>query len=430
MIVECGHCGAPLDVREGREYTRCTYCKKTSERRRLRTIEAQTPPGWRPPAVWRPPPHVPANSDVTLKYAAAATVSWVIFVFIMLAVVGGIAAYAAVGASRKRVNPFSPSAAARLSPEVLAKITLKETPEKLQKLSGVAMDAHQSMRIPINHPHWEAVTFRWDPDHLDHVKDFYLNANDSPSVEPRKTLKSLLGSRWEKDGFQWEGCGLNMSDKGDHLSAHVTIDQHGKETAENPRWRLQTETMWKLARFAALGVGDAPTKAELRDHLGRGYALGEVLKLDLEADIDQADAATKKVYPGAVRNLFIDLNYVVAIDHPWYSQIEISWNNKKGAKVKELELRPPVGTSNKWPSQKAVDDCMLAAFGKPERVYEGQHLGGSRDTTWKPAAGGSIRVYQHMVVVTLRDSPFAKPMPREVWQKAVTAFDQCGRTAQ
>lgn len=432
MIVECGHCGAPLDVKEGRQYTKCTYCKKTSERRNLKTIQQQTPAGWRPPSVWTPPAHVPANSNVPLQYAAAATVAPVIMTFVLLGVGGAVAAGVAVSvAARKKGGPgILPDGKSRVATSVLAKITLEETPEKLAKLTGVAMDAQHSMRVPISHPNWEAVTFRWDPDHLDHVKDFYFNANDSPSVEGRKTLKSLLGRRWEKDGFQWEGVGLNMSDKGDHLGANVTIDQHGKEKAENPLWKKQTETVWKLARHAVLGAGDAPTKKELRDYVGLGYSMADLAKVDVDADIDLADETVKKVFPGAVRNLFIDLNYKVAIDHPWYSHVEIGWANKKGAKVKELEIRPPLGTNNKWPSQKALDDCMTATFGKPDRVYQGEHLGGSKDTTWKPAAGGSIRVYEHMVVVALRDNPFAKPMPKDVWLKAVAAFDQCGKSAQ
>jgi hypothetical protein len=439
MIVECGHCGAPLDVREGRHYTKCTYCKKTSEARALRTIEQQTPPGWRPPPVWTPPAHVPANSAVPLRLHSSSGAAGLVvaMVFVSLIIAGGV--MAAVLARPNVINkkgktagtPAYPGGPKRIDPSALAKVSMKSTPERLQETTGVAMDAQHSMRVPLAHPNWEAVTFRWDPDHLDHVKDFYLNGvSDNPTTEPRKTLKAVVGRRFEKDGFQWEGCGLNADAKGGYVGSHVTIDSHGKEDAENPYWRQQSETMWKLTRHAALGVGDPPKKSEVRDYLGGGYPLGDLAKLNVDADIDGSDAAIKKVFPGGVRSLFIDLDYKVPIEHPWYGDMEIGWKNKKGAKLADVSIRPPVGSNGKWPNQKAIDGCVEAAFGKPSRVSEGDHLGGSRDTTWNPASGGAIRVYEHMLVITLRDSPFSKPMPKDVWLKTVAALDQCGRKAE
>ncbi len=420
MIVECGHCGAPLDVKEGRRYTKCTYCKKTSEARALRTIEPQTPPGWRPPPVWTPPSHVPANSHVPLQFNATPVIAPLVVAAIVLSIgLAGVVmavskrAPSALSNSKSPGSPAYPGGPKRIDPAALEKVSMKSTPEKLQEITGVAMDAQHSMRVPLAHPHWEAVTFRWDPDHLDHVQEFYLNGvSDSPMPEARKTLKSLVGRRWEKDSFQWEGCGLNADSKGDYLGSHVTIEQHGKEDAENPYWRQQSETMWKLARHAALGVGDPPKKSELRDYLGGGYPLGDLAKLDVDADIDKADAAIKKVFPGGVRNLFIDLDYKVSLEHPWYSDMEIAWKNKKGARVAEVSFRPPVGTNNKWPNMGSLESCVQGVLGKPERVNEGDHLAGNRDVTWRPGAGGEVRVYEHMMVIRLRDSPFSKPMPK------------------
>lgn len=432
MIVECGHCGAPLDVREGSRYTRCRYCNKTSEQRMLRTIQPQTPPHWRPPPVWTPPAHVPANSAVPLRYVATAAVAPMIIAILVFVIGGAVAAGAVFSASRKKgpiFGPGAPGGVARTEPAALAEVKLTETPEELQKITGVAMDKNFSMRVPLAHPNWEAVTFRWDKDHLEHVKDFYFNATSSPSTEVRKRLKSLLGRRWGKDGFHWEGCGLYVSEKGDHVGGNVTIEQHGKEQKENPRWQKQAEAMWSLARYGVLDVGDEPSKKALRDYLGLGYALADLSKLDTEADIDKADEAATSVYPGAVRNLSIDLEYKVALDHPFYGEMTIAWKNKKGAKVAEVELWPPPGADNKWSDQAAIDECVTAAFGKPKRVSQGDHLGGSRDTTWNPAGGGSIRVYHHLIVVTLRDSPFSKPMPKDVFLKTVTALEQCGKSA-
>jgi hypothetical protein len=319
----------------------------------------------------------------------------------------------------------------RVDPSVFAKVSMKSTPEKLQEVTGVAMNAQHSMRVPLAHPNWEAITFRWDPDHLDHVKDFYLNGvSNNPTIEPRKALKMLIGRRFDKDGFQWEGAGLNADAKGDYLGSHLTIDMHGQEASENPFWRQQSETMWKLVRHAALGVGEPPKKSELRDYLGYGYPLGDLAKVDLDSDIDNADAAIKAVFPGGVRRLMIDLDYKVAIDHPLYGDMDLGWKNKKGAKLADVSIRPPTGTNNKWPNQSALEACVEGALGKPTRVSEGSHLAGSRDTTWRPAAGGEVRVYDHLLVITLRDSPFSKPMTKDVWLKVVSALEACGKKAE
>src|SRR5687767_2344174 len=128
MIVECGHCGAPLDVREGQRYTRCVYCKKTSEQRALRTIQPQTPPHWRPPAVWTPPLHVPADSAVPLRYANRSSNAAVI-IAILVFTIGGMAAVGAIAAASRRKGPLfgTPDNVARLKPSALAEVMLGES---------------------------------------------------------------------------------------------------------------------------------------------------------------------------------------------------------------------------------------------------------------------------------------------------------------
>lgn len=426
MIVECGYCGAPLDVREGSRFTRCGYCKKTSERDRLKTIDVQTPKNWRPPPVWRPPAHVPADSNVPLQYRGSAAGAAIV-AFVLLAV-GGVVAIGVASAHRKGgvTATASPDGKKAVDTSFLARITMRESAAELAKLTGVALDAQKSIRVPLAHPNWDSVTFRYDEKHLDHVREFFLNAQ-TPSTDARKKLMAQLQTRWDKDGYRWESCSVYAPEKGNFLSTNITIDVHSKETTENPLWRKQAETLWKVVRKAAFNVGEPATPAELRDNIGLGYTLGDMAKVDLDADIDHADQAVKDVYPGAVRNLFIDLEYHIALDHPLFSNAELNWANKKGARMKELELRPVVSANNKWPKRQILDDCVTAVFGTPDRVNEGDHLAGSKDITWKPAAGGYIRVYDHMIVVWLRDNPFGKPMPKDVWLKTLAMFESCGR---
>jgi len=39
-------------------------------------------------------------------------------------------------------------------------------------------------------------------------------------------------------------------------------------------------------------------------------------------------------------------------------------------------------------------------------------------------------VYEHMLVITMRESPFSKPMPKDVWLKVISAMDRCGKKAE
>lgn len=95
MIIECGNCGAPLDVKEKARSVKCSYCGTPNQVRSGRTVAFQTPPGWRPPTQWTPPPHVAADSSQVLTYHAAkgaGSAALIISAVISIAVLGGIAA--------------------------------------------------------------------------------------------------------------------------------------------------------------------------------------------------------------------------------------------------------------------------------------------------------------------------------------------------
>jgi len=67
MLLECSHCGAPLDVSSGSRYIECGYCGTRTRARKLRTLSLETPEGFQPPERWRPPAQAAANSAVELK---------------------------------------------------------------------------------------------------------------------------------------------------------------------------------------------------------------------------------------------------------------------------------------------------------------------------------------------------------------------------
>src|SRR5262245_43409132 len=100
MLLECKNCGAPLEVKPSKPRARCRYCKATNRTEELRTLAPRTPPDWRPPRVWVPPAHMPAES-VPLQYESAQTVIWIMFgvsTLGMVALIGGVVASSYYGA--------------------------------------------------------------------------------------------------------------------------------------------------------------------------------------------------------------------------------------------------------------------------------------------------------------------------------------------
>jgi len=68
VLVECGRCGAPLDVpASGQRYAECVYCGNVTRLRGAKTLSLETPRDWEPPTSWRPPPEAPASSKRVLK---------------------------------------------------------------------------------------------------------------------------------------------------------------------------------------------------------------------------------------------------------------------------------------------------------------------------------------------------------------------------
>lgn len=95
MIIECGHCGAPLDVKGNERSSKCNYCGTPNQVKSQRTIAFETPVGWQPPTQWQPPQQFAANSQQVLSYrktSSAASVIVLVSVIGVLVMVGGITA--------------------------------------------------------------------------------------------------------------------------------------------------------------------------------------------------------------------------------------------------------------------------------------------------------------------------------------------------
>lgn len=78
MLVECNHCGAPLDVKSGARVVACSYCNRQHKVPRMKTLAPETPTDWKPPPLWTPPPQARARSR-PLRFHPVKLVAGVVF---------------------------------------------------------------------------------------------------------------------------------------------------------------------------------------------------------------------------------------------------------------------------------------------------------------------------------------------------------------
>ena len=94
MIIECKNCGAPLDVEQGKWLTTCAYCRVTQRVRKEASIYA-TPPDWRAPTQWTPPPQ--RGVEKTFAYDPGQAARKTTMVILLLTLIPVVVPLAAVG---------------------------------------------------------------------------------------------------------------------------------------------------------------------------------------------------------------------------------------------------------------------------------------------------------------------------------------------
>lgn len=430
MLAECNFCGAPLDINGTNPVVKCRYCGKTSQARALRTVAPQTPPGWKPPPRWTPPAHLnPTGTQLRYHNPNAARV--VLILSLVSTVVAGMAGVLAF----RLTSPISAgltsgsSASGRLSRAQLLTLTMRESPEQLSRITGVKPGANHQMYVPLSDDRFESITFTWDPKQPEHVQAVSLrmtNAKEHQAIVGKR-LTEIFGARFTPPMVSWEGSSLHYMPESRLLNFKADLSE--MIFGQNLFWREQVETLWAVVKVAALDQKGPVDPQAMRDYLGAGYPLRAMTSLDLQTDVDRSAAAVKAIYRGAVPKLHIDLEYSIALDHPLFGSATIGWENKKASLVQEVRLWPRPG-QQKFGNQAQLVACMTALLGKPSQVSEGDHLrGGNQDFTWRPKGGGEVRIYEHLISISLR-SVFTAPMPRDQFQRVIPAFDACGRSAR
>lgn len=192
MIVQCGHCGAPLDVNETDTIVCCRYRGMKNERARTRTIAERTPADFTPPPKWRPPPEFPADSDKELTYSKGSG-GWIGCAIVSLVVV--VPCLIAGGAALHDCTGFLGSEPSKL----VALETLDGTPQALGAQLAQSTVNESSVWADLYDSRFIRVSFSWDSERMDHPSSFYFGPRgDKPS--PADMLL-LLGAGYALAGL-------------------------------------------------------------------------------------------------------------------------------------------------------------------------------------------------------------------------------------
>jgi hypothetical protein len=111
------------------------------------------------------------------------------------------------------------------------------------------------------------------------------------------------------------------------------------------------------------------------------YSLASLAGINAAVDIDASRAHLTGLFPTITSEQRSDeLSYRLPLKHPWFSAVELNWQNAKDGKLVSVAFRPPAG-DDKFKNQKEISDCLSKGLGKPE-VRELDHLAGELSYFW------------------------------------------------
>ncbi|MGZ3419391.1 MAG: hypothetical protein ACXVEE_16075 [Polyangiales bacterium] len=417
MLLECGHCGAPLDVQAGSQTYRCRYCGHASRIAETRTLMPQTPPQWRPPKQWRPPPHVPADSNTELQYRgnASPVVGVMVLTGVLLAV--GVSVGAAVFASARGAkggNPFSSKPS--FDPASFDSVKFTETHAEMQKKLGGTGTDDKYLNVPMNGL-FDYAIFDWDEKNPSHPLQFSMHQSKggcTPEHEAaRARVRKRLGPRFDGKNWYWGNSYFAFDEKCSMVSFHVSLSSPVDEPTD---WKHQTEVLWSLVLIDVFGRPGKLAPADVAGILAKGYDLDTIAKAISKTTIDDAPSV-KKLLPGATMRKSIGLDSEIPVDHPRFASVRVSWNNEKGGGIRSLDLS---AFGNKLEAPIDMAKCLAPKMGAKLEVRETDYMNKKSDAylTFK-GASGSVSEYGAHIYASGFGS--LKPEPIEAFLSAAGA---------
>ena len=404
MLVECGHCGAPLDVERKKRRTKCRYCGTTNERARLRAIAEETPKDFAPPKVWTPPKTAAADSTKPLPYKDPTNNP--VFVW-GLAVVITAAAVGIPMLVESKMWHTKPAALEHASPIGARKDVAK-------RLGGKALETE--VDVELNSERYESLSIRY-PNATDTVpSSLTLEVRHGQKADPaaRDVLSSRLnGGLDEHDGWDWGGVRLSTGKEG----LYATVENESDPALRERR----ILAMWSLLMGAAFDPALAPAPEEMRQVLGGGYPVVGLAKILPTTTVDRAKATVLETFPGAIsEGGKRQMRLVIPLDHPFFRSVEMEWFVMAGGTLSTAYFKAKAA----FPAGRdAFARCVARELGAPRESIR-DPIEGTKDYTFVP--GNSwIEVTSGISMHAMGLHGVPDTVDSDVWQKLVRAVDGC-----
>ncbi len=369
MIVECGHCGAPLDVDEHSTIVKCRYCRRANERTRVRTIAEQTPEDFAPPKKWKPPAEFEADSTEELTYKSDG-LGWKIGCLIVgftvgLPIVIGIGTCAEESTGFLDTNPSKLAVALDGSPEALGK-TLGGKPSDL------------SLYVELHNARYKYVSLSWDQHHMGHPTSFaFARREEKAACDPEVLAKlsaALRGGLDSEGSWRWEHLGVSCAKDSGMVSANVRPD-------DDPMWEQQLDATWKLVISVLFGLDVKPSQPDTLLLLGAGYPFADVVKVSPATPINQAAVTVRKQFPGALIEERGEIDATIPVDHPLFRSAKMRWLNMRDAGLYSVDLEPLGAQAGFAPKRDALATCLSKSLGAA-RTLDADFMKGTKAYSW------------------------------------------------
>jgi hypothetical protein len=110
------------------------------------------------------------------------------------------------------------------------------------------------------------------------------------------------------------------------------------------------------------------------------YPLRALLGVSTAVDIDGSVAHMHGLFPTVSGKREGELRYDVPLSHPWFDEVQLSWENESAGKLTLVTFAPPAD-AKRFANQKEIADCLSRSLGAPE-VEETDHLARENNYSW------------------------------------------------
>ena len=416
LTLGCGRCGAPLSYDGQAISVTCSFCGAVT------LVEGQVKA------------HASLTTSVATGTGAAAAAVGKVQALLAVSAVGivvvGIATYTflshvAAPAGKALANKAS-------SGRTAVQVVQNPLTTTIDKMALLYPDAKRdvnpmssSLRIDLDDPTFEYITYEWDAGAPDHVSDLSLNSAQPPTA--RTAWVTRLGSMLGRQGvakdpatYDYSWCGVHASVDESRVRVFATnlrVMNIGLGAVKMD-WQGRLEQLWDVVKGAVLNPTPSNVALAIRERLGE-LPFRSLARLDPQTDVDNSRRAVGAILPNSCPTTGPNVSYKTAVDHPWFSDVTLAWENERGAKLNSVTFRPPDTSNGKLANQTAVAKCVVAWLGAPVE-NEVNHMERIWSYHWARRGQVSVHIYDSYVWA---DGPFSTGE----WRRLIQVLDDCGR---